>query len=408
MKSSLKKSLYLGLAAVSVLAASGFAATNASAKSYAYVTKADYFTTAPETRNVVPNGSHALYTKVGTSRGSRVVASKTTMGNLANSTNSGKFFRAYSIVTTNRGSVYYKVVSFDGAYRGWVYGGKDATQFGGGIAPAQTTKPSTLPATTTGYTLVNPSKWTLWNNPKYTQYKASKVTGFKNTDTFTLTGAETKTREGWVYYQVKDDQTPSVTGWVYNLGVQAPQGNAVKVSYVNKDTNQEVGTGSVPFDKSATTVNVTDTANLNSVVNGVPSGYVPYDNDNGGAASIADRSAAAVAKNGDTVVYYVKASDTANLTKSIKVQPEKTDGSSLSLKTQDQAALDASAQKAKFQVKPGDTITANNVANIINDANLRTIVANDGTTYVFDHAADTPTSSSDTTPTVRAYYKATF
>lgn len=105
MKSSLKKSLYLGLAAVSVLAASGFAATNASAKSYAYVTKADYFTTAPETRNVVPNGSHALYTKVGTSRGTRVVASKTTMGNLANSTNSGKFFRAYSIVTTNRGSV---------------------------------------------------------------------------------------------------------------------------------------------------------------------------------------------------------------------------------------------------------------------------------------------------------------
>ncbi|MFC6254723.1 S-layer protein [Secundilactobacillus hailunensis] len=408
MKSSLKKSLYVGLAAVSVLAASSLAATTASAKTYAYVTKPAYFTSAPESRNVVPTGQNALYSKPGTVKGARVIASKTTMGNLANSKKSSDFFRAYSIVSTNRGSVYYKVVSFDGNYRGWVYGGKSTKAFAGGITPATTTKSATMPGTTTGYTIVNAAKNTIWTAPKNTQYKAAKISGFDSSDTFTVTGAATKAREGSLYYQVKDDQKPSVTGWIYYTGVQAPQGNSVKVSYVDKDSNNQVGTGSVPFDKSATTVNVTDTANLNSVVNGVPSGYVPYDNDNGGAASIADRSAAATAKNGDTVVYYVKAADTANLTTSINVQPEKSDGSSIELKSQDQAALDASAKKTKFQVKPGDTITANNVANIINDANLRTIVANDGTTYVFDHAADTPSAAGNATPSVRAYYRATF
>lgn len=405
MKSSLKKSLYVGLAAVSVLAASGFAAQNASAKSYAYVTKPEYFTTAPESRNVVPTGGNALYTKPGTTRGARVIASKTTMGNLAKSVKSTDFFRAYSIVKTNRGSVYYKVVSFDGRYRGWIYGGKDDTKFGGGITPATTTKSAAMPSVTTGYTIADASKNTIWTAPKNTQYKAAKITGFDATDTFTVTGAETKAREGSLYYQVKDDQKPSVTGWIYYSGLKAPQGNTVKISYVDKTTNKEVGTGSVGFDKDATTANVTTTSNLNSIVNGVPSGYVPYDNNNGSSASFANAATAASAKNGDTVVFYVKAVD-SNLTKSIKVQVEKANGSSLTLRPQDQAALDASASKTQFQVKPGDTITAGNIFNIVNDAHLNSFIASDGLTYVFDHAADTPTSTSDTTPSVRAYFKA--
>ncbi|MCH5461619.1 S-layer protein [Lactobacillus sp. LC28-10] len=406
MKSSLKKSLYVGLAAVSMLGAAGLATTTANAKSYAYITSSSYLTTAPETRNVVPNGTHALYTKAGTAAGARVVASTSTMGRLGNSSRSNDYFRAYSIATTNRGSVYYKVVSFDGRYRGWIYGGKDKTQFGGGVASTQTTSSATMPAVTTGYTMTRPSYWTLWNNPKYAQYKAHKITGFNTTDTFTITGAETKTREGWVYYQVKDEQNPSITGWIYNLGLKVPEGNQVKISYVDKDTGKEVGTGSVPFDKSATYTNVTTTANLNSIVNGVPSGYVPYDNNNGGSASLANRDNAAVAKDGDTLVYYVKAAAT-DTTKAIKVNLVDQQGNAITLKSADQTLLDASGAKAAFQVKAGDTISAQDVQNIIQDANLTNLISNSGSSYQFVSASDTATTTNDNgaTVNVRATYR---
>ncbi|HBF76085.1 MAG TPA: S-layer protein [Lactobacillus sp.] len=407
MKSSLKKTLYVGLAAVSVLAASGFAAQNASAKSYAYVTKPAYFKTAPESRNVVPTGDNALYTKPGTIKGARVIASKTTMGNLANSKKSSDFFRAYSIVSTNRGSVYYKVVSFDGHYRGWVYGGKSTTKFDGGIAPATTTKSATMPSTTTGYTIADASKNTIWTAPKNTQYKAAKITGFDSTDTFTVTGAETKSREGSLYYQVKDDQKPSVTGWIYYTGLKAPQGNSVKVSYVDKTTGKEVGTSSVAFGKDASYTNVTTTDNLKSILSGVPSGYVPYSNDNGGSASFNNRDAAAVAKNGDTITFNVKPAAT-NATKAIKVVLVDQSGNALDLRTNDQTALDASGAKAVFQVSAGSTVTADDVQNIINDAHLDTVLDNTtNRTYQFVSGADTATTTNDAgnTVTVRAVYQ---
>lgn len=97
MKSGLKKSLYFGLAAVSVLAASSLATTTASAKTYAKVTSNKTMTTAPETRNVTANGTNALYTKAGTLRGARVVASKSTMAALGNSKKSQNYFRAYKL-----------------------------------------------------------------------------------------------------------------------------------------------------------------------------------------------------------------------------------------------------------------------------------------------------------------------
>lgn len=409
MKSSLKKTLYVGLAAVSVLAASGFAAQTASAKSYAYVTSPAYFTSAPESRNVVPTGGNALYTKPGTVKGARVIASKTTMGNLANSKKSSDFFRAYSIVSTNRGSVYYKVVSFDGHYRGWVYGGKSTTKFDGGITPATTTKSATMPSTTTGYTIADASKNTIWTAPKNTQYKAAKITGFDSTDTFTVTGAETKSREGSLYYQVKDDQKPSVTGWIYYSGLKAPQGNSVKVSYVDKTTGKEVGTGSVAFGKDASYTNATTTDNLKSILSGVPSGYVPYSNDNGGSASFNNRDAAAVAKNGDTITFNVKPAAT-NATKAIKVVLVDQKGNALNLKAQDQSALDASGAKAAFQVSAGTTITGSDVQNIVNDASLNNLFDNAGISYQFVSGADTPTTTSNAgnTVTVRAVYKANF
>ncbi|WP_203648477.1 S-layer protein [Secundilactobacillus yichangensis] len=404
MKSSLKKSLYVGLTAASMFGAAGLASTTASAKSGAYIVKTSYFKTAPESRNVAPNGDNALYTKVGTSKGARVVASKATMNKLSSSNKSSDYFRAYAIVTTNRGSVYYKIVSFDGKYRGWIYGGKNVGRFSGGLQAADTTEKADMPTVTTGYTLANPSKYTLWNNPQYTQYKASKVKGFSNTDTFTITGAETKSREGWVYYQVKDDQNPSITGWIYSSGVQAPQSqNAVKISYIDKSTGKEVGTGSVPFDKSATTANLTTGANYTSVVNGIPSGYVAYTS---GAASFVNQSAAASAKSNDTVAFYVSknsASDGAMMS----IRAYTMNGDPITLTATDSTTLDAAGRNYDFQVAKGQPLSSSQVSYILDSVSLKNLTAQNGQKYTFDHADPVDGSQTQTGfVNVKAYYRA--
>lgn len=216
MQSRLTKTLYLGLAALSLGAVTA-ASTTANAASKAKVTSTKKLSSAPETRNVVATGKNALYTKPGTVKGAKVVASKAKMAKLANSKKSADYFRAYSIATTNKGSVYYKVVTMNGKYRGYVYGGKSADAFAKGIVSAETTKSAALPSRTAGFKLTDVKKNTLWNAPKYTQYKAKKVSmyGVKDTDTFTVSKAATKTREGSLYYYVTDAQRPSVSGWIY-------------------------------------------------------------------------------------------------------------------------------------------------------------------------------------------------
>ncbi len=241
MRSDLKKSLYVGLAAVSLLAASGFA-TKADAKAGTTITSNTALTTAPTTRSVTTNGSNALYTKAGTLPGARVVASKTTLQQYGTSNRSQQYFFVTKVATTNRGSVYYKVNSFDNQLQGWIYGGRATTSFGGGLQTANTTNSAPLPSVTKGYTLKSASANTLWQNPKWTVYGAQKtdMSAYKTGDTFTVTGAATKSREGTLYYQVVDDNNSAVTGWVYAGGLNAPTAQPTTNTTATKDNSVQV------------------------------------------------------------------------------------------------------------------------------------------------------------------------
>ena len=291
MKKSLKKTLFAGVAALSFVAVAGVSSTNVSAKSYARITKGSNkpLTTDATTRNVTFTGTAALYTKAGTLKGAKTLAGKTTLAGLKNSKQGQKNFRAYRVATTNRGSVYYKVVSFDKTTRGWIYGGKSTSAFAGGIASFNTTTAPAAAANTSsssssassasintqGQTTAltdaqknatykitkagtaNDGTATTYTYPAWTEYRKGRTvtdaTPYAN-DTFKVTDATTRTREGDLWVKIADTNATNgqkINGWIKfsALTAQNPTpapkpiaDNQIRVNFVDADSGAIVGT----------------------------------------------------------------------------------------------------------------------------------------------------------------------
>lgn len=334
MQSRLKKTLYLSLAVFSLGAVTAVSSTTASAKTYATAGAYQKLMTDATKRNVEATGTNALYTKPGTVKGAKVVASKATMTKLASSKKSADYFRAYGVKTTNRGSVYYRVVTMDGKYRGYIYGGSSNTVFAGGIKSAETMTKSELPKEKTVY-FANPGKKNVtWDAPYQTQYKANKqvkdTTPFA-ADKLTITDAAKKTREGTLYYYVKDASNPSISGWIYSEAVTtnaktafnratdvkinlAYNGNIVasgvlqglKADGSNKPATIMGTSVGTDVEQKATASDGTNLSWVNSELKGT--GY-SYD-----ASSNANKAALLAAKTGDTVTLTVKKGGTVTST----------------------------------------------------------------------------------------------
>ncbi len=184
-----------------------------------------------EKRNVEATGHAGLYTKASALTGEKTVASKRTMEKLDQSTNPEDYLRAYRVAKTNRGQVYYKVVSFDGDYRGWVYGGKKVNRFAGGVSQADTTKELPLASAEKNQTYEFSSPGTknvTWRAAYGSNYKPQKVVQTTKPyadDDLQIKSAVQLRKGGSVYYYVASSQHPKVNGWVYSKAVR-PQNEA--------------------------------------------------------------------------------------------------------------------------------------------------------------------------------------
>ncbi|UDM32204.1 GW dipeptide domain-containing protein [Lentilactobacillus laojiaonis] len=297
MKSSLKNSLFIGLAALGFVAAAGSVNADAATTSNGF----HNLTTPASSRNVSLTGANAIYNKPGTIKGAKTVVSTTTAAKLASSTNSAKAnFRAYGYTETSRGSVYYKVVNMDGSYRGYVYGGKTLNKYAGGVKSFATTKDASLTSDekSTTYVFKTPGKENngeelTYAAPMYTQYKLGRKimdsTDYAK-DKLKVTKAATRTREGdrWVY--VEDADNSNVNGWIKASGLKAYNSEGVNqttvsmvFNYSNYDQAGQKNTNAISnisglrllFNSNVNFTNSVNTFNRDTAVKGNKNDVLP-------------------------------------------------------------------------------------------------------------------------------------
>ncbi|MFT8908768.1 MAG: hypothetical protein ABF908_08000 [Lentilactobacillus diolivorans] len=289
MKMDLKKSLFVSATALGLFTAIGAVnSTTANAKTKVRVTSNRAMTSDASSRNVNFTGSSALYNKAGTLKGARKVASTSRLSRLAGTQSSTDNVRAYRVARTNRGSIYYKVVTFNGNYRGWIYGGKSTADFGGGVRQYDTFQTGALSdAQKNGtFTIANPGttndgKTVTYKQPAWTQYKV----GRQITDSSPLKGATfkidqvgTRTRENdqWVHITATDTSKSAANGWILFSGLTSATNsgsgstttdtvadNAIKINVV--DSSNSKALTSITYTKNG--VKKDDT--LGSLVNNV-------------------------------------------------------------------------------------------------------------------------------------------
>lgn len=246
MKTNIKRSLFVGLAALSFVAVAG-ASSNASAAKKSY--KIDFNQAASSStatsRNYVPTGTNALYTKAGVLKSARQVASTATLQSLASSKKGNDYFRGYRVAKLSNGSYYMKVVTFDKAYRGWIYVGKtdprsNYQSVAGGLKYTDTTTDVTSSLTaaqkSATYTIANPGtsfEAQTFKEPAYTQYKIGRNTTDTTAygkDALTVTKAVKRNREGDTWYYVNDAKNPSINGYVLSTSLKEGAGSSASSS----------------------------------------------------------------------------------------------------------------------------------------------------------------------------------
>ncbi|KRM94516.1 surface layer protein [Lentilactobacillus senioris DSM 24302 = JCM 17472] len=403
MQSSLKKSLYVGLAALGFVTVAGAANANtASAKTYAKVTSNKWIG-ATAANNITFNGNNALYTKAGTLKGAKTVATTTTLKRLAKSTSNKDNFVAYRVATTNRGSVYYKVVSLDKDYRGWIYGGKSTDSFAGGIESYSTTKDA-KDVTTATYKkfaqvgTTNDGTMLTYKDPMYTVYGSGRAikdsTPFKN-DVLKVTKTVTSSRDGKEWSYVEDEANTSVNGWILSSALkdangEVPASQGVTINVIDKATGKVVATQVVKYTGAENgTMNVT-----NSTVN-IPAGYSADKNPWA-------KGAESVAKGGSTNYYVNQKDKTTQINFGMKSNTNnKEAGVTVNVDFYDMLSKDqkdklvAATKDAANQVVQGTTVTTSNIEKILDQAGLKNFdfTGKDGKTYTATYVKVTPDST---------------
>ncbi|MGP3640918.1 hypothetical protein [Lentilactobacillus hilgardii] len=190
------------------------------------VTSNKVLTTKVSKRNVEPTGKAGLYTKPSALKGDKLVLSRKTMKKMDHSENANHYLRAYRVAKTNQNQVYYKVVSFDGKHRGWVYGGQKTNRFSGGLHAVKTYRELALTAEekTATYQFTNPgTRHVTWRAPYGTTYKPTKVVKslapYAN-DTLTVKSVVEREKGDEIYYYIASQEHPGINGWIQGKAVE--------------------------------------------------------------------------------------------------------------------------------------------------------------------------------------------